>query len=279
MDLDAHLLQEFAAETDGPDAEIDLARAALAIARGEYPDLDVGTYLGRLDDIARGVERRGRRGNDLACLHRVREYLFAELGFAGNRAEYADPRNSFLNDVLDRRLGIPITLSLVLIEVARRVGLAAAGIGLPGHFITGVRLADGSQIFLDPFSRGSIVTAEECQRLAARALGRPVTLGDEHWRPVTNRQFLSRMLTNLKIAYWKAEDWTRAVRVIDRLLVLNPGAAGEWRDRGAARHNLGEYRESVADWERYLTACPDARDHEAILGHLRRARHRVARLN
>ena len=188
------------------------------------------------------------------------------------------PRNSFLNDVLDRRQGIPITLSLVLIEVGKRLGLAVEGIGLPGHFIAGARLGD-SQILLDPFSAGSVLTPEACEKLVGRALGRKVELKPENFVAVTRRQFLARMLANLKGIYWQRESWARVVGVIDRLLVLDPKAAVEWRDRGLAWAHLGEVRRGLVDWERYLTEFPNAADHEAVKGYLRKARQKLAQLN
>lgn len=260
------------------DGRIDLARAALAIAHWEYPGLDVDVYLERLDGLARAVDGTRRSTDALGRLHRLREYLFVEQGFAGNRDDYYDPRNSFLNDVLDRRQGIPITLSLVLIEVGKRLGLAIEGIGLPGHFIAGARL-DDAQILLDPFNGGALLTPEECEGLVGSVLGRPVTLTPEHYAPVSGRQLLARMLANLKGAYWRRQEWDRVVGTIDRLLVLDPKAAAEWRDRGVAWSNLGEVRRGLGDWERYLTEFPDAEDHETVKGHLRRARQKLAQLN
>jgi regulator of sirC expression with transglutaminase-like and TPR domain len=277
MDADPSL-RELAAEIARPDAEINLARAALVIARSEYPRLDVDAYLDRLDALARGVGASARAADALPRLHRLREYLFGEQGFAGNCEDYFDPRNSFLNDVLDRRLGIPITLSLVLIEVGRRLDLPMEGVGLPGHFVTGMRLGD-CQILLDPFNGGAIVTAEACRALVYRVLGHPVTLTETHFAPVSNRQFLTRMLNNLKASYFRREAWEKAVRVIDRLLLLDPDAGAERRDRGLALHSMGEFRRGIADWERYLTDFPNAPDHEKVLGHLRRVRQRLAQLN
>jgi regulator of sirC expression with transglutaminase-like and TPR domain len=277
MDPDPSLL-ELSALVSRPDGRIDLARAALAIARWEYPRLDADAYLERLDGLARAVDGVRRSPDALGRLHRLREYLFVEQGFAGNRDDYYDPRNSFLNDVLDRRQGIPITLSLVLMEVGKRLGLAIEGIGLPGHFIAGARL-DDSQILLDPFNGGALVTPEECEELVGGVVGRPVTLLPEHYAPVSGRQLLTRMLANLKGAYWQRREWDRVVGAIDRLLVLDPKAAGEWRDRGVAWSNLGEVRRGLGDWERYLTEFPDAEDHEAVKGHLRRARQKLAQLN
>jgi regulator of sirC expression with transglutaminase-like and TPR domain len=277
MDPDPSLL-ELSALVSRPDGRIDLARAALAIARWEYPRLDADAYLERLDGLARAVDGVRRSPDALGRLHRLREYLFVEQGFAGNRDDYYDPRNSFLNDVLDRRQGIPITLSLVLMEVGKRLGLAIEGIGLPGHFIAGARL-DDSQILLDPFNGGALVTPEECEELVGSVVGRPVTLLPEHYAPVSGRQLLTRMLANLKGAYWQRQEWDRVVGAIDRLLVLDPKAASEWRDRGVAWSNLGEVRRGLGDWERYLTEFPDAEDHETVKGHLRRARQKLAQLN
>jgi regulator of sirC expression with transglutaminase-like and TPR domain len=280
MDGDPSVLA-FAAEVGRPDAEIDLARAALGVARVEYPDLSPAPYLDRLDELAAGsglAVHGDASGDPVGHLHRLREYLFAELGFAGNRRDYFDPRNSFLNDVLDRRLGIPITLSLVLVEVGRRVGLPLHGIGLPGHFITGLRMGD-DRLLLDPFNRGRILTAEGCEAVVARAVGRPVSLTEAHFAPVGKRQFLARMLNNLKAVYWRGEAWAKAVAVLDRLLVLAPDAAVLRRDRGTALQNLGQDHRAAADWEDYLVRCPQAEDYEQVRGRLRKARERLARLN
>ncbi len=277
MDADPSLA-EFAAEVRRPDAAISLARAALLIARGEYPRLDVQAQLGRLTALAEGACSARRAADPLQRLHRLREYLFEEQGFAGAREDYFDPRNSYLNDVLDRRLGIPITLSLLFIEAGRRLGLEMEGIGLPGHFITGARV-DGEHVLLDPFNGGTVVTVEVCGELVARALGRPVRLTGEHFAPVSSRQFLTRMLANLKGIFWRREAWDRVIAIIDHILILNPEAGGEWRDRGVAWSNLGRLERGLADWERYLTDFPNAADHERVRSELRRVRQKLAQLN
>jgi regulator of sirC expression with transglutaminase-like and TPR domain len=271
-------LHEFAREVSRPDPDIDLGRAALIIARSEYPDLDVGAQVSRLAALADGAGPARRVTDALEQLHRLREYLFEEQGFAGNADDYFDPRNSYLNDVLDRRLGIPITLSLVMIEVGRRLGLEMEGIGLPGHFITGARVG-GEHVLLDPFNSGSILTGEACAELVTRALGHPVELAADHFTPITNRQFLKRMLANLKGAYWRREEWAKVISIIDRLLVLDPAAGGEWRDRGVAWSCLGDFRRGLADWEHYLTEYPNATDHEKVKKELRRIRQKLAQLN
>src|SRR2546425_5827277 len=159
--------QAFAALLDLPDGAIDLGHASLLIAREEYPDLDIGSYLARLDEMAGEIRRRlkGKEGakSQIAHLNRL---LFEEMGFRGNREEYDDPRNSFLNDVLDRRVGIPITLSTVYLEVGRRIGCRLAGVAFPGHFLvrhTGREAMP--DILIDPFNRGQILTEKECQAL------------------------------------------------------------------------------------------------------------------
>jgi regulator of sirC expression with transglutaminase-like and TPR domain len=268
----------WAAEVERPDADINLSRAALALSCMEYPELDAGRYLRRLDGLAEEVASSPGTGSPLERLHRLREYLFAEQGFKGNRDDYFDPRNSFLSDVLDRRVGIPISLSLVLIEVGKRLDLPMEGIGLPGHFITGVRL-DASPILLDPFHGGAILTPESCQEVVSRALGKQVRLTEASFVPVGGRQFLIRMLANLKAIYWRREDWHRAVAVSDRILVLDPSCGVERRDRGIALAKAGDYRRGLADWERYITDFPDAPDNAAMRGHLRRVRQKLAKLN
>lgn len=277
MDADPSL-PDFTAAVSRPDGEIRLARAALLIAAAEQPGLDVDRYLDRLEALAEAAEPARRAADALSRLHRLREFLFEEQGFAGDRADYFDPRNSQLNQVLDRRLGIPITLSLVLIEVGRRLGLEMEGVGLPGHFIAAARIA-GEQVLLDPFNRGALLTVEACGQVVNRALGRPVHLRPEHFAPVDNRQFLTRMLANLKGIYWRQEAWDKVVRVIDRMLALNPAAAGERRDRGAAWSNMGRLERGVADWERYLTEFPNAADHDQVRSQLRRVRQKLAQLN
>jgi regulator of sirC expression with transglutaminase-like and TPR domain len=269
-------LQEFAREVSRPDGDIDLARAALLVARSEYRDLDIDAYLERLAALARGADLD--TPDPLARLHRLREHLFEEQGFSGNAEDYYDPRNSYLNDVLDRRRGIPITLSLVLIAVGSRLGLRLEGIGLPGHFITRARVG-GDHLLLDPFNGGGVLTGEACVDLVARAVGRPVDLTGEHFAPVTNRQFLKRLLANLKGAYWRREAWQHVVGVIDLLLLLNPSDGGEWRDRGVAWSGLGDLARGLADWERYLTDFPNAADHEQVKREFRRVRQKLAQLN
>lgn len=270
-------LRTFAEVVAVPEPAIDLARGALEVARVQYPDLVPGAYLARLDQMA---ERSGARGlcDPLRALHRLREFLFAEEGLRGNAAHYYDPRNSCLNEVLDRRLGIPITLAVVTMEVGRRVGLHVDGIGLPGHFV--VSVAVGTEpVLLDPFDGGAVITPDRAGNLAARALGRPVRLTGAHFAPLAPRRILARMLLNLEQIYLQAEAWERALQTIERMIVVEGVEHAHLRDRGRVRVKLGQLHGGAADLERYLTQCPQASDVEGVREELRRVRRHLGALN
>jgi regulator of sirC expression with transglutaminase-like and TPR domain len=271
------LLQAFCDVVRGPEPEVDLAAAALEIARLEHPDLVPALQLPRLDRLA-ARSGAGAVGDPLKALHRLREFLFEEEGFSGNVEDYYDPRNSCLNDVLDRRLGIPITLAVLMMEVGRRVGLRILGVGLPGHFI--VRADVGREpVLLDPFDGGAVLTPERAAQVMARALGRSIPLTEQHLAPVTKRRILIRMLLNLRGIYVRREQWARALAVLDRLLVLDGSAAAHYRDRASVLCRLGQLHRAAVDWERYLSRCPEAEDAEAVRRQLRQARRQLAGLN
>jgi regulator of sirC expression with transglutaminase-like and TPR domain len=252
--------QEIAA---APDDRIDLAEAALVIASREYPELDIARYLARIDEM--GATLRARLPADMPRAERIpalNRYLFDEIGFAGNAAEYYDARNSYLNEVLDRRLGIPITLSVVYIETGRRIGLPLHGVAFPGHFLVKCQARDGA-IVLDPYSRGLSLSLDElCTRL--RSLGNGVDPDPAQVRTMlattSNKEILARILRNLKGIYLKCHDWTRAVAAMDRLVTLAPGAADEYRDRGRVYLELECFRAALADFRSYLALRPDAED-------------------
>ena len=211
-------------------------------------------------------------------LDRLRGFLFEDEGFRGNAEDYYDPRNSCLNDVLARKLGIPITLSVLTMEVGRRVGLALEGIGLPGHFLVRARVT-GRELLLDPFNGGALLTTAEAAVVAARAVGRPVQLAEAHWTPCTPAQILIRMLRNLKTVYVQRGDWERSLTVVDRLLVLDADSPIHLRDRGTVLVKIGRLWEGAAAWERYLQKFPDAQDVETFRQQLRRVRQELAARN
>jgi regulator of sirC expression with transglutaminase-like and TPR domain len=261
----------------GPDLEIDLTLGTLELARVEYPDLIARHHVDRLDELA---ARSGVAAIDdpLRAVHRLREFLFDEEGFRGNGDDYYDPANSCLNQVLERKLGIPITLSVVMLEVGRRVGLRLHGVGLPGHFVVGATVGTDS-VLLDPFDGGTVLTQETAAEVVSRAVGRRVTLTEEHFVPVTKRQILARMLANLKGAYARREEWAKSLAIVDRLLVLDGPSSVFVRDRGSLLIKLGDLMRGAAEWQRYLTAHPQAGDAERLKRELRRVRERLAQLN
>ena len=259
----ADVREEFARVAGSPDEKLDLARAALLVAAPEYPLLDIEHELGTLDSLAAGASRRlGEDRDPLFCVNTLSEYVFDELGFRGNQEDYYDPRNSFLNEVLDRRLGIPITLSLVYIEVGKRLGVPLAGVGMPGHFL--VRHCQVDDLVIDPFDGGILLSEEECaQRL------REVTQADLPWdprylAPISNREFVARMLRNLKGIYLQRRDHARSLTTIDRLVMLQPQAAHERRDRGLVLYELGQYAQALDDLRGYLDSGPLGPDVSAV---------------
>jgi regulator of sirC expression with transglutaminase-like and TPR domain len=270
-------LDPFRELTRTPDGRIDLTRAALAVARIEHPGLDVEAEVARFDALAARSRAAAARGPQ-AALERLVAFLFAEEGFRGNDKEYYDPRNSCLNDVLDRRLGIPITLSVLTIEIGRRVGVEVDGVGLPGHFIVGARLA-GRRVFLDPFNGGMVLTPERAEEVASRAVGRPVKLEETHWTPCSKSQIVVRMLRNLKGIYAKRQDWDRALGVVDRLLLLDAESGVHLRDRGTVLVRMGRLHDGAREWERYLTRFPGAPDAEGFREELRKVRQQLGSRN
>lgn len=256
--------QCFQREVQQPDEQIHLERAALYLAQEEYPELDVEAYLKALDAIAAVVkERSPESAYPLKMIQTINRHLYDELGFVGNTADYYDPRNSFLNEVIDRRTGIPITLSLVYLAIARRVGLPMVGINMPGHFL--IRpVVEEAEICVDPFHQGEIMFPQDCQERLTQVYGHPVELKPAFLEAVSNRHYLARMLTNLKVTYsnWGKLEGTLAA--IDRLLLLFPNAPVELRDRGIVYYRLDRLTEAQSDLESYLTLAPTAKDTPAI---------------
>lgn len=261
----------------GPDASVDLAEASLVIASGEYPGLDIPRYLERLDEMGREVRGRLSRGPG-APIECLSAYLFEEEGFRGNQDDYYDSRNSFLNDVIDRRTGIPITLSVVYMEVARRAGLEVFGVGLPGHFLVRAE-GRGGTVLVDPFHGGAILSAEDCQKRLDRVFDGRLRLEPGMLAPCAHKGILARMLRNLKVIYVKADDYHRGLRTMDLLLALDPGSAEDRRDRGLLHAAFDCYSLAAADLEAYLALAPAAPEASALLVKINEMRSLAARLN
>lgn len=252
--------QYFYQEIQQPDECIDLARAALYIAQEEYPELDPEEYINSLDTMAAELEERlPAERYPLRIIQTINQYLYNDLGFTGNKQEYYDPRNSYLNDVIDRRLGIPITLALIYLEIARRIGFAMVGIGMPGHFLIRPDISD-VEIFVDTFNKGEILFPQDCQEKLTQIYQHPVTLQPEFLAAVTNKQILARILTNLKYIYLNKQELEKALAAVERILLLFPGFALEVRDRGLLCYQLGRFSQAANDLETYLVKTPEAQD-------------------
>jgi regulator of sirC expression with transglutaminase-like and TPR domain len=237
------------------DVSIDLARAALAIARTEYPSLDADHYMARLDELGASVRRYipdpGDVGQTIRALNRV---LFKEQKFRGNREDYYDPRNSFLNDVLDRKLGIPITLSLLYMEVGIRAG----------HFLVRHYDVGGREILLDPYDGGRALAPSDCQRRLDEIYAGQLILQPEFLVPVNRRQMLTRILNNLRGLYLGARNFRKALPIVDLILSIYPRSGEDVKQRAMLRQSTGDVRGAVTDLEDYLKMSPEASDAEEI---------------
>ncbi|MEW5975352.1 MAG: transglutaminase-like domain-containing protein [Acidobacteriota bacterium] len=254
-----------------PDSRIDLATAALMIALDEYPSLNLGRYLSVLAFMAgqiRSSLTHSAEARPLDTIEKINEFLFGTQGFRGNVENYYDPRNSFLNEVLDRRTGIPITLSVIYIEVGKRLGLQLEGIGLPGHFVVQCRCPN-LEVFIDPFNQGAILFEEECKHLVEKVRGDAGEFDSSFLKPVTNRQILIRMLTNLKAIYVRRQDFERTLLVLDKLLLVNPASSLVFRDRAAVHYHLNHLSLAARDWAEYLRLQPDAEDADTVRHNIR----------
>lgn len=261
------IIQAFAAlvRSEIEDEHVDLLRSALTFARIEDPQLDIEHYVRCVDEMAARVAEKIQDPDDppqvIAALNDV---LFREEMFRGNTVDYYSPRNSFLHDVLDRRLGIPITLALVYMEVARRVSFQLFGVGMPGHFLLKHYDVDGQSILIDAFERGSIITEDDCRQKLDSIYSGQMALQPEFLLPVTRRQMLTRMLNNLRSIYLSQRDFRRAVQVVDLILVIYPRSPEDMKQRAVLRYNLNDYRGALSDFEEYVKMSPDASDAEEI---------------
>ena len=269
-------------------ADRDLATPALMIARLECPSLDPAPYLEKLDAMGAAARERLTASG---CLHDTRKsetavdvlnaYLFDEEGFTGNRDRYDDPSNSFLNEVIERRTGIPITLALVYMEVARRAGIQIEGVNFPGHF-----LMRFTPLILDPFHRGARLSENDCRRLLQRHVGDEAAFDPGLLAPATKPQMLTRMLLNLKRIYVRLHSFPQARNVTELLLAVDPPALAELRDRGLLAYHMNDFAAALRDLQQYLHFSAGSEvdeegrsDHEQLWEHVKTLRRRVASLN
>jgi regulator of sirC expression with transglutaminase-like and TPR domain len=262
-----------------PEPAFDLARAALLIAAESNPNVDVDGHLHTLDSWAeqlRGI--LDPEWNNLQKLARLRNFVFEVLRFRGDHEDYYSPSNSMLNEVMERRLGVPLTLSIIFMELGWRVGIPFEGVGFPGHFL--VRLTgEPRDLLLDPFRDGMSVHEEDCRRMLEEISGGKLELSGDHLHSITKHDMIVRLLMNLKGAYLRADDDEGALGAVEKLLVLRPENLEEIRDRGLLRYRLRRYNAALEDLLRYLAARPDAADQESIDAHVRNLRRLLSSLN
>ncbi len=251
---EADPIRLFARLMEREDDEINLAEAALMIARTEYPQLDAAAQLARLDRMASQV-RSDPNYSPHANIQALNDVLFENEKFSSNDEEYDDPRNSYLNDVLERKTGIPITLSAVYLEVAQRRSLPLVGVGFPGHFL--VKYVSGlGEILIDPYHRGVILTREDCVERLKTHFGQEAELRPEYLAASTPKQILARMLNNLKGSYFRRRNFPKVLTMVELALSIDPGSPQDIRDRGMVYFLMKRYREAMADFQTYLSLSP-----------------------
>jgi regulator of sirC expression with transglutaminase-like and TPR domain len=280
-------LRAFAALVTGEDAAIDLALAALLIASTAYPDLDIAHYMAELESLAQRVRRLldlpeastlPPETDQVSVIMAINTVLFEQEHFYGNTQDYYNPDNSFLNRVLERHTGIPIALSLVYMEVGKRVGISLEGIGLPFHFVVGCRLPHG-RIYIDPYEAGRIYNEQECRERVRHLLGGKGRMQASWFEPVSRKYLLVRMLSNLKHIYLRTENYAHALAMCDRIILLIPRSPVEWHDRGAVHLQLKHYTRAIKDLNVYLELAPKAEDREEVEKQIKAIRNFIAMLN
>lgn len=260
--------RRFADLIERDQGEFRLAEAALYLAQEEYPEMSVRAYLDRIDAMAETVKTElGLELDPVRIVREINTHMFETMGFQGNRESYYDPRNSFLNDVIDRRLGIPITLSVIYIEVGRLVGLPISGVGMPGHFIVQYT-AQPEPFWIDPFERGTMMTRDACVERLQKLYGDQLPWQDTFLAPISDHDILRRMLNNLKHNFARQNDYHRALNTIERILLLSPEMPTEIRDRGLVHYRLGHLQAALYDLQRYLELFQEAPDAAVISRHI-----------
>jgi regulator of sirC expression with transglutaminase-like and TPR domain len=261
------------------DGDVPIARLALEIARDAYPNLDIEAYLAKMHDLAERSRIRCRKSAKARdVLGQINWVLFVEEEIRGNHEDYYDPRNSYLNEVMDRRLGIPISLSVLYATVAGHLGVAMAGVNLPMHFM--LRLEEEGQVwFVDPFRGGAVYNRDDCQRKLADLAQRPVVLDDSSLAPCSSQVVVTRMLRNLKAIYGNSKDLSSLLPVQRRLAALNPHESTEQRDLGILCAQTDHLGEAIGPLETYLESGPPVEEARELTALLQSIRRQLARWN
>jgi len=247
-----------------PDAEMDLAEGALWIAAEEYPNLRVPAYLEKVDRLGAELHNRVRTETDpVRVVEICTDFLFREQRFHGESEAYADVRNSYLNDVIDRRIGIPVTLATIYLAAGERAGLPVRGVGMPGHFLVRYQGGHAPAIFIDAAS-GRALDRAGCEALLEETYQGQVSMRPAFLRPVLKRQILARILNNLKTTFMAQGDLHRAIAASDRIILADPHLTSEWRDRGMIEFQLRRDGEALRDFNKYLSLRPEPEDADRI---------------
>ena len=273
------IVREFEKEINRAEPDINLARAALLVARAINPRVDVAASLAKLDAMAQSV--RDAVADDASAAEKfaaLNEYFFGREQFSGNRADYYHPQNSFLNYVLVTKIGLPITLSVIYLEIGWRLDLPVAGIGLPGHFVVAFFGGD-DVVYVDPFNDGQLLTEDDCLDIAQVPEDDRIPFRRDYLKPMTKKAILYRMLLNLKHVYVTHQEWDRAHRVADLLVSLRPGELNQLRDRGLIAYRLDRLQDAVFDIRQYLLQNPNASDADWLKNHLENLQTKLLRLN
>lgn len=274
--------ERFERMAQGPDEGIDLALGALLIAAAEqYPSLDADHYLRQLDQLGDTLRRRLRPDiGPTDAIRSLNRYMFDDLGFHGAVDDYYDPRNSFLNEVIDRHVGIPITLAIVYMRLGSHLGLRLAGVSFPGHFLVRCAVHEGTLV-LDPFHKGASLGIADLQKRLTAGQGREPSRADvaAMLAPAHPREILARLLRNLRGIYMQYKQHAEALIATTRILALTPGNAGEWRERAGLHVSLECFRAALGDFQRYIALAPDAEDVEAVRGQIVELQQICARFN
>ncbi|HEX5037571.1 MAG TPA: transglutaminase-like domain-containing protein [bacterium] len=257
---------------------IPLEEIAFALVREKYPDFDASLYRARIDEFARRADQRvnGVLGA-YSIIQSLGHYLFDEEGFRGNTGDYYNPANSFLNDVLDTRQGIPITLSILYIAIGRRIGLNVRGVSFPGHFLVRYESEDGV-LFIDPYHKGKILTETECRERLQEMYGNDLPYHNAFLEPAGHREVLLRMLTNLKLIAFMQRDYPMALQLLNRILLFKPEGPFELKERGLVEYQLECFAPALKDLETYLNRQPDDPDRPDLENYLQDLRSKVDRM-
>jgi regulator of sirC expression with transglutaminase-like and TPR domain len=280
----------FAALLAGDDEAIDLVQAALLIASTQYPNLDMAYYTAQFDSLARRVRTElalpdphlqptlPTEIETIQVIEAMNKILFEEEGFCGNRDDYHNPNNSFLNKVLEEHTGIPVTLSLIYAEVGKRVGIQIDGIGMPYHFLVRCQSPQGF-IYIDPYEGGLQMSERGCRERIRQIAQHRIKFHPQWLEPFTHRHWLMRILNNLKRIYINQDDYDRALTICDLLILLHPRTAEERRDRGLIHLQLKHYSHAIKDLKAYTELAPEASDRYETLNYIKTARQMLAMLN